>query len=36
MAKVLNIATEFNEFEDILFSKKEVRQKMKRFQSKKR
>ena len=34
MAKVVNIATELNEFEDTLFSKKEVRQKMKRVQSK--
>ena len=34
-AKRVNIATEFNEFKDILFNKKVVRYKMKRIQSKK-
>ena len=34
-AKGVNIATEFNEFKDILFNKKVVRHKMKRIQSKK-
>ena len=33
--KGVNIATEFNEFEDILFNKKVIRHKMKRMQSKK-
>ena len=33
-AKGVNIATKFNEFKDTLFNKKEVRQKMKRIQSK--
>ena len=35
VAKGVNVATEFNEFKDILFSKKVVRHKMKRIQSKK-
>ena len=34
-AKVVNIATEFNEFKDVLFNKKIIRQKMKRIQAKK-
>ena len=34
-AKGVNIATEFNEFSDMLFNKKVVRHKMKRIQSKK-
>ena len=34
-AKGVNIATEFNEFKDVLFNKKIVRQKMKRIQAKK-
>ena len=34
--KGVNIATVFNEFKDTLFSKKLIRHKMKRFQSKKR
>ena len=35
VAKGVNVATEFNEFNDILFNKKVVRHKMKRIQSKK-
>ena len=35
VAKGVNVATEFNEFKDILFNKKVVRHKMKRIQSKK-
>ena len=34
-AKGVNIATEFNEFREILFNKKVVRHKMKRIKSKK-
>ena len=34
-AKGLSIATEFDEFKDVLFNKKIIRQKMKRIQSKK-
>ena len=34
-AKVVNIASEFNEFRDTLFNKKVLRHKMKRIQSKK-
>ena len=34
-AKEVNIATEFNEFKDVLFNKKVLRHKMKRIQSKK-
>ena len=34
-AKGVNIATEFNEFKDVLFNKKIIRHKMKRIQSKK-
>ena len=34
-AKGVNIASEFNKFEDTLFNKKVVRHKMKRIQSKK-
>ena len=34
-AEGVNIATEFNKFEDVLFNKKIIRQKMKRIQSKK-
>ena len=34
-AKVVNIATEFNEFKDLLLNEKIVRHKMKRIQSKK-
>ena len=34
-AKGVNIATEFNEFKDVLFNKKVIRQKMKRIQAKK-
>ena len=34
-AKGVNIATEFNEFKDILFNKKIMRHKMRRIQSKK-
>ena len=34
-AKGINTATEFNEFTDTLFSKKVMRHKMKRIQSKK-
>ena len=34
-AKGINIATEFNEFKDILFNKKVIRYKMKRVPSKK-
>ena len=30
-AKGVNIATEFNKFEDVLFNKKIIRQKMKRI-----
>ena len=33
--KGVNIATEFNEFKDVLFNKKVIRQKMKRIQAKK-
>ena len=33
--KGINIATEFNKFEDVLFKKKIVRHKMKRIQTKK-
>ena len=33
--KGVNIATEFNEFKDVLFKKKIIRQKMKRIQAKK-
>ena len=35
-AKGVNIATEFNEFKDVLFNKKTIRHKMKRIQAKKR
>ena len=31
----MNIATEFNEFQDVLFNKKIIRHKMKRIQAKK-
>ena len=34
IAKGVNIATEFNEFEDTLFNKKVLRHKMKRIQVK--
>ena len=34
-AKSVNIATEFNEFKDILFNRKTIRHKMKRIQAKK-
>ena len=34
-AKGVSIATEFDKFEDVLFNKKIIRQKMKRIQSKK-
>ena len=34
-AKGINIATEFNEFKDVLFNKKIIRHKMKRIQVKK-
>ena len=34
-AKGVNIATEFNDFKDVLFNKKIIRQKMKRMQAKK-
>ena len=34
-AEGVNIATEFNEFKDVLFNKKIIRHKMKRIQSKK-
>ena len=34
-AKGVNIATEFNEFKDVLFNKKIIRYKMKRIQAKK-
>ena len=34
-AKGVNIATEFNEFKDVLFNKKNIRHKMKRIQAKK-
>ena len=34
-AKGVSIATEFDEFKDVLFNKKIIRQKMKRIQSKK-
>ena len=34
-AKRVNIATEFNEFKDVLFGKKIIRHKIKRIQSKK-
>ena len=34
-AKGVNIATEFNEFKDVLFNKKNIRYKMKRIQAKK-
>ena len=34
-AKGINIATEFNEFKDVLFDKKIIRHKMKRIQAKK-
>ena len=34
-AKGVNIATEFNEFKDVLFNKKVIRHKMKRIQAKK-
>ena len=33
-AKVVNIATEFNEFKDTLLNKKKIRHKMKKIQSK--
>ena len=33
-AKVVNIATEFNEFKDALLNKKKIRHKMKKIQSK--
>ena len=33
--KGVNIATEFNEFKDVLFNKKVIRHKMKRMQAKK-
>ena len=33
--KGVNIATEFNEFKDVLFNKKIIRHKMKRIQAKK-
>ena len=33
-AKGVNIATEFNEFKDVLFNKKIIRHKMKRIQAK--
>ena len=33
--KVVNIATEFNAFKDVLFNKKVIRHKMKRMQAKK-
>ena len=35
IAKRVNIATEFNEFKDVLFIKKNIRHKMKRIQDKK-
>ena len=35
-AKGVNIATEFNEFKDVLFNKKIMKHKMKRIQAKKR
>ena len=35
-AKGVSIATEFNDFKDVLFNKKIIRNKMKRIQSKKR
>ena len=35
VVKVINIQTEFNEFKDTLFSKKVIRRKMRRIQSKK-
>ena len=34
-AKGVNIATEFNEFKDVLFNKKIIKHKMKRMQAKK-
>ena len=34
-AKVVNIATEFNEFKDVLLNKKIIRHKMNRIQAKK-
>ena len=34
-AKGVNVATELNEFKDVLFNKKIVRHKMKRIQAKK-
>ena len=34
-AKGVNVATEFNEFKDVLFNKKVIRHKMKRIQAKK-
>ena len=34
-AKRVNIATEFNEFKDVLFNKKIIRHKMKRIKTKK-
>ena len=34
--KGVNIATEFNEFKDVLFNKKIMKHKMKRIQAKKR
>ena len=34
-AKGVNVATEFNEFKDVLFNKKFIKQKMKRIQAKK-
>ena len=34
-AKGVNIATDFNEFKDVLFNKKIIRHKMKRIQAKK-
>ena len=34
-AKVVNIATKFNEFKDVLFNKKIIRHKIKRIQAKK-
>ena len=35
MAKGVSIATEFDDFKDVLFNKKIIRHKMKRIQSKK-
>ena len=34
-AKEVNVATEFDEFRDVLFNEKNIRHKMKRIQSKK-